>query len=953
MKIKLIFSAILFLAASFIGVYHFSNGKKSDDSLKYVPRTEAYGFAGALQWYADVHRNVQTGQVEASDYFKALKAVEKMPATKASLGWKTLGPTNIGGRTRAILIDKNNPNIIYAGGVSGGLYKSENSGMSWSLVGGDDMFTSAAISCIAQGPNGEIYVGTGEYFAQPSGTNINTGIYGQGIWKSTDGENFVHLTSTWDTTVYEDNSSAWRAINALAVRSDGRVYAATIGGLKYSDDGGQTWESVVSSVAKDVKIASNDKVFAVVSSSVIASTTGETGSFSAVSGLPASVGRMTIAISPSDPNYVYVLAANTNGSFKNIYKSTDGGETFNAIFDYIPTDFDVFGSNNQGWYDNIIAVFPDDPEKILFGGVDLWTYDPVNNYRKITAWYLSEANPKYVHADQHAIAFHPDYNGTTNKKVYVGCDGGVFYSEDGAENWVNRNAGYVTTQFYGLGISNTDAVIGGAQDNGSIYVKRKGSVPSTGFEITGGDGGDAEISFLRPDVLFTTMYYGQLFRSERYGDEDPDDGMYSNFVTSYHNIGISGGGEPFVTRIALWESFNDPYSTDSITYKVPTDDTLEVGDTIYVMSNTKYRYITHVITSADAGSDGIMVTGDSLVFVDPYQSILAVGLRNDVYVTRQALDFSKVPCDWGRVIDASTYGLKTPSALIWSPGGDALFVGDYEGNVFRVTGFHTARTKDQMNYQDTVNYGLSVAKIGSLGGFITSMYIDPQDTNNLIVTMGGYGTTHIYYTTDAFGNSPSFTSKQGNLPDMPVYASLIRWDNSGYVLIGTDFGVFVTEDITASNPTWELANTGDMGYVPVYALKQQILPNRWYEDIYHGGNSGIQNQGVIYAASHGRGFFKLEDFRAPIANKPVEFAETHNNLKVYPNPAISDVNVEIESDAYKSANISVYSLSGKLVISKDVRLNKGVNRFNVDVRSLTNGVYIVKANGKTTKFIKK
>ena len=952
MKMRLIFSVSLLLVIAIVGRDIFKQTQNfENDILRYTPRTEMYGFAGALQYYADLHRNVNTGEVNPSDYYKALAKVKKMPTTKVELGWKNIGPENIGGRTRAILIDKDNHNIVYAGAVSGGLYMTVNGGLNWVLVGGNDGFTSSAISCIAQAPNGDIYVGTGEYFAQPSSTNSNTGTYGQGMWKSTDGETFVHLTSTWDTTLYVDNTSPWRAVNALAVRSDGRVYAATMSGLKYSDDGGETWNNAISSgIIKDVKISPTDRVYAVASSSVVYSDDGE--NFSPVSGMPASVGRMTIAISPSDPNYVYILAANTNSSFKNVYMATDG-YTFSPIFDYIPTDFDVFGPNNQGWYDNIIAVYPDNPEKIIFGGVDLWTYDPENNYQQITAWYLSEANPKYVHADQHAIVFHPNYDGVTNKTIYVGSDGGVFISRDGGENWQGLNNSYITTQFYGFGISNTDAVIGGTQDNGSIYIKREGITPATGFEITGGDGGDAEISFLRPDVLFTTMYYGQLFRSEKYGDEDPDGGMYSNFVTSFHNIGIAGGGEPFVTRIALWESFNDPYSIDSVVYKVPSEDTLYVGDTIYVMSNTKYRYIKHIITSSDAGSDGIMVEGDSLTFQDPYQSILAVGLNGDVYVTRQALDFTKVPCAWGRVINSSTYGLRTPTAMMWSKGGDALFVGDNYGNLFRVTGFHIARTQEQMNYLDNTNFALTVNKIATLNGYITSIYIDPQDSNNVIVTLGGYGLDHIYYTSNAFDSTVNFVSKQGNLPDMPVYASIIRWDDSGYVLIGTDFGTFVTEDITSGNPTWVLANTGEMGHVPIFAMKQQIIPNFWYDNIYQGGNSGIQNHGTIYAASHGKGIFKLNDFSTPLANKPVEYANNGPELNIYPNPATNFVNIEVNSNTYRNEYLKIISLDGKIIKNETLRLNKGKNTYKVDVSSLNSGVYIITIGNKMSKFIKR
>ncbi len=950
MKIKMIFVGALLSVFVLSGFYFVNEKVHNQSQLQYKPRTEGYGFAGALGYYNDLHRNRQTGEVNPKDYYKAMQEVASMPHLKNyTLGWKNIGPDNIGGRTRAILIDKNNPNIIYAGAVSGGLYKSENGGLSWKLVGGDDMFTSSAVSCIAQAPNGDIYVGTGEYFAQPSGTNLNTGIYGQGMWKSTDGNTFVHLTSTWDTTTLVDNASIWRAVNAIAVRGDGRVYAATLGGLKYSDDGGETWNSIVSSIAKDVVVTKNNRVIAVVSSQIIYSDDGNSGTFNPATGLGSGNGRIKLAVSPSDPNYVYALVANTTGGFKNVYKSTDGGETFSPIFNYVPTDFTVFGSNNQGWYDNIIAVYPDNPEKILFGGVDLWTYDPSNNYNQVSAWYLSEANPKYVHADQHAIVFHPNYNGTSNKKIYVGCDGGIFLSDDGGENWHNLNASYVSTQFYGLGISNTDAVIGGAQDNGCIYVKMKGYTPHAGFKITGGDGGDAEISLLRPDVLFTTMYYGQLFRVENYGSGEVDHGMYSNFVTSFHNIGVAGGGEPFVTRIALWESFNDPYSTDYVTYKIPEDDTIHSGDTILAMSNTKYRYIKHVVTLDETGGDGIMVHGDSLVLKDPYQSVLAVGLNGDVYVTRQALDFSKIPCEWGRVIGSSD--LSQVSYLSWSADGNTLFVGDYDGDLFRVSGFNYARTVAEMNYMEN-DFALDVAKIHDFNTIITSIAVDPQDANNIVVTLGGYNGNHIYYSTNALEDSPSFDSKDGNLPDMPVYASVIRWDDNNFVMIGTDFGVFLTENISQTNPTWEIANTGDMGYVPVFVLKQQVIPNFWYDDIFHGGNSGIQNHGVIYAASHGRGFFKLDDFRSHVINKPIAYNKEKTSLRIYPNPATDKTFVEIGSNNYKKETLTIYALNGQVVMQKDVNLIKGQNKISLNLNSLQQGVYIVKLGNKNARLIK-
>jgi len=144
-----------------------------------------------------------------------------------------------------------------------------------------------------------------------------------------------------------------------------------------------------------------------------------------------------------------------------------------------------------------------------------------------------------------------------------------------------------------------------------------------------------------------------------------------------------------------------------------------------------------------------------------------------------------------------------------------------------------------------------------------------------------------------------------------------------------------------------------MGYVPVFAMKQQIIPNFWSIDIYRGGNYGIQNQGVIYAASHGRGFFKLEDFRAPAANKPIEYVNNVPKLNVYPNPTHGVLNVNIVSDTYKNETVNILSLDGRIVKSESIRLNKGNNTYRTDVSTLSNGVYIITVGKEKAKFIKK
>ncbi len=949
----------LFVAGSFV---FFQN---TDDGAKYHPRQSnaEYGIAGAIEWYNQVQQNPETGTVDYKDVMRVRQQVAQLAAEKSrsfNIQWENVGPNNVGGRTRAILVDKDNSKIIYAGSVSGGLFKSINGGLSWHQVNGGALFSNIAISCIAQAPDGAIYVGTGEYFATPSGTNANSGTYGQGMWKSTDGETFTHLLSTWpDESVTYSGTSDWIAVNEIAInQSSGRIYAATKGGLYISDDGGTTWTEVLNSLIKDVKVAPSGKVYAIRNNNLYVSTDGNT--FSGVTGV-SSGGRMEIAIAPSNQNYVYIFGANSDGSFGKMYRSTDGGTSFSVLFDGSSETLYPFGDNNQGWYDNIVAVYPDDPTHILFGGVDLYSYSDAENYKQLTGWYLSETSWLYVHADQHAIVFDPKYDGVNNKNIYFGCDGGIFKSADGGVSFSNLNRDYVTTQFYGIGMGIHGDVIGGCQDNGSIYIDRQGNEPTTGQEILGGDGGASDISFLRPEVLFVSMYYGQIYRTETMGSDM--DYMYDARILGNHNIGISGGGEPFVTRFALWESFNDIYSEDSVMYHHEgytaggvQDTVLIVGDTILVQSNTKGRYIKHILTTEDLFNYpnglhmgmGDSIPGDSVKVKDPYQAAFAVGLNGEVFVTRDPVDFTKVPCEWSLV--AKTSG--AASALAWSKDGNYLYIGDgYNGNIYCVSNFNQARTKQEMELTDTAHCLLNYQKIHTFNGrYVTSISVDPQNPANIVVTLGNYSqASHVYYSTNATSNSPTFIDITGNLPEMPVYASTILWNNSLKVIIGTEYGAYACENILSGSPVWEDVNENGMAHVPVYQLVQQVIPNFWDD-----GNKGVSNHGYIYAGTHGKGIYQTSTFHGPVGINTVPQKQVFDDLTLYPNPTSDFVNINFELEHYSSVVLSVFNLSGQKVISKELpNQTVGQNHIRVNVNNLSKGVYLVKIQTGNNSKIKK
>ncbi|HON97707.1 MAG TPA: hypothetical protein PK222_05585, partial [Bacteroidales bacterium] len=166
---------------------------------------------------------------------KGKNNLKNSPLKSQQLQWINVGPTNIGGRTRAIMVDKNNSSIIYAASVSGGIWKSISGGTSWSMYATtDNMF----ISSLIKDKDGYIYFGTGEYYASPIGDNNGgTGFRGNGIYKSTtpNGSEFQLLSATQVTGL----SSPFLYTNNLAVNlSTNKIFAASNKGLQVSEDGG-------------------------------------------------------------------------------------------------------------------------------------------------------------------------------------------------------------------------------------------------------------------------------------------------------------------------------------------------------------------------------------------------------------------------------------------------------------------------------------------------------------------------------------------------------------------------------------------------------------------------------------------------------------------------------------------------------------------------------------------
>lgn len=422
----------------------------------------------------------------------------------SSAVWRERGPYNIGGRTRAILVDESDPNRnrIWIGGVSGGIWRTEDitqQDPQWTKIG--THFSTTSIGDIAQDPNDHrtIYVGTGESY---------TGDFqGVGIYKSTDdGASWTLLPST--------ENSNFDYVNEILVDKNSYVLAATsVGGLLRSKDGGMTWEKVLGTSLSGassndfhdlVYSEVNQTYYASNDNSVFSSTTGDRGDWTSIGtgkpGFPTNLLRCEFALCASDPNVMYVLGAvpgENPWSASKTYVSNNGGATWVARSEpgEVPgTDF----TNGQAWYDLEIAADPQNCGRILAGGVGMMESD----FQAIS-W--NSIGGGQIHVDHHYIVFDHKKPG----RVFYGNDGGVFMSNNSGQTILNKNIGYVTTQFY-CGAIHPEAgspyIIGGTQDNNSLQITEPGLASAN--SVWGGDGVFCFIDQDDPSIQIVSSQYG-------------------------------------------------------------------------------------------------------------------------------------------------------------------------------------------------------------------------------------------------------------------------------------------------------------------------------------------------------------------------------------------------------------------------------------------------------------
>jgi hypothetical protein len=722
--------------------------------------------------------------------------------------WTPLGPGNVGGRTRVVRFHPTVPTTLFAAGVSGGIWRSDDNGTTWRPTG--DGLTNIAINSLLIDPGrpDTMFAGTGEGYFREEVRGTGLPLRGSGIYVTTDGaRSWQQLPAT--------NTPDFHWVNDLeyGVNDTRRLYAATRSGVWRSTDHGTTWTQLLSTDVRggclDLALRpdrSEDVLFASCGSyeqaTVYRFPRAADRSDAEVVLRERDMGRTSLAIAPSNPDVMYALAASNvpgpHGIYEQgllaVYRSDRGGTAGSweiRVNHHDPTFLNTMlltnvasaaprvctpqGSNAllavMGWYNNVIAVDPRDPNRVWAAGVEWFRSDDGGrNWGLASLGYGPISAPYYAHADQHAITFHPNYDGEGNQIALIGGDGGIYRTANaraatssGSQAicnsgqgiqvaWTSLNRGYGVTQFYhGTPFPDGTQYLAGAQDNNTL-LGSDGTGPDGWRSVFGGDGGFSAVHPTQTSQWLMSYQWANLGRTTNAG------------------LNIS------TARIGL-----DPIFASNI------------------RPESNYLFIapfTH-----DPGTNNVWLGGNFLY-------------RGPVF-----------GLTWQKVGNAMPDGSRISAIAVSSRTPGTIAIGTDKGHISRVV--------------DSGSSALSTSFTTPRSGWVTSIAFDPLDDNVLYATYGNFGGAHVFRSIDSGETWQSLDgSGPTGLPDIPVHSIVVDPDDAQRLYLGTDLGVMVSID---GGGTWM---TEETGFGPAVTMWLSLIRTP-------------AGQRLLFAFTHGRGAWRV------------------------------------------------------------------------------------------------
>jgi photosystem II stability/assembly factor-like uncharacterized protein len=461
--------------------------------------------------------------------------------------------------------------------------------------------------------------------------------------------------------------------------------------------------------------------------------------------------RVEVTYAVKNPDVVYASVNNRNGE---VWRSTDGGKSYVQCEARIAGGAAAKPLGDQGWYGNVIwAGDPTNENFVIVGGIDLWrSVDGGKTFTDISTWWDSRS----AHADHHCIVAHPQFNGTTNKQVFFGNDGGVYKTNDVSKvgnnaqpprinGWIELVNTYGVTQFFGgAGNPTTGVIIGGTQDNGTLCF-----TPAGGSEnwrsILGGDGG-----WCAADPTNPKIFYGEYVRLNIHRNTD---GGATEDVNGDRYI----SGQFFNPAIRDWDWKPLPF------------------------------------TIPDAESGRALFIAPFILDPNEPNRILAGGLSlwrtNDARTPNTP---TKGPT-WASIKPAA--GMPISAIAVAQGNSNLVWVGHADGQVFKAEN-GTAAQPIWQQMDHTGSNPLSPRR------YCTRITTHPTNGKIVYVSFGGYNRGNVWKTTDGGLN---WANIGNSLPEAPVRALALHPRRSEFLYLGSEVGVFASED---AGVTWSPTNEG-------------------------------------------------------------------------------------------------------------------------------------------------
>jgi len=839
--------------------------------------------------------NPNTGEIPHNIRQKEMIFAKTLPKSAAlsKATWLHRGPYNVGGRTRALAMDILDENILFAGGASGGMFRSTDGGQSWVMTTDPNQLHN--VTCVSQdkraGKENIWYFGSGELTgSSASGGEAYYG--GNGIYKSVDGGlswDSLSVTAT-NTNGFDSNFDfIWNIETDPSNDSLDVVYAATYGTIYRSENGGATWVKELgggSSYYNNIEVTSSGEVYATLSSDgldkgIWHSVDGQNWTNITDSLFPPIYGRIAIGVNPGNENEVYFLAAETDnhGQHTDVFFN---GETWTSLWKYdssdsswvnlssnIPanqsTSFDNF--NAQRGYDLLVKVHPTDPNTVYIGGTNLWRssdgFTTPNNTMIIGGYFIGSVEgdgnwgvyPNH-HPDQHDLLFLP----SDANVILSATDGGVFKSNDtfaDTVEWTSLNNGYYTSQLYGVSISrnaNSDVMHGGFQDNGN-FVTFDPSVQSIWNMPFNGDGCFGGIADNEED-FYLTIQRGVMYKMK-----------------------LDNNGE----RLA----FNrmDPSSVDS----------------------NDYMFINPLVM--DKNSDILyMAAGNKL------------WRNNDIANVPYNNSHAKNDFGWEMFSDTITNPTMIITTIETSVNpANVVYLGTKYKKIFRI---------DNADVGDPAIVELPYPLTGS-NSYVYDIAVNPDNADEVMIVYSNYSVYSLFHSMDGgqswnkvAGNLEQNPSGSGNGPSCRT-AKIIPLGNSTLYLVGTSVGLFGTATLDDNNTVWEQVGDSEIGAVVVEFLE--------YRD----------NDGLLVVATHGNGIYQTN------LTSIADVLSTDNikgnfDLTVFPNPVDDILSLAVHMDKIADSRAVIYDELGRKVGQEhNQKLYFGANTIQLNIKDYKAGIYFV------------